>query len=318
MANMIDREDSNVLIPEDVSREIIKGVRKASVAMSLLRKLPNMTTKTQRQPVLSMLPSADFVDGDAGMKITTSVAWDKKMLVVGEMACLVPIPEAVLDDTDYDIWGEVQPLVEEQFGRVYDKQVFMGGNPKAPAEWPKGIIPTALDKGNVVTAGTGIDIAYDISDTMAILEEDEYDITGIASQKRLRSMLRNMRNLQGDPIFTPMTGDVPATIYNAPTQFVGKGVWDRATALAVLGDWTLACYSIRQDLTYKIFTEGVVSDDDGKVVYNLMQQDMVVMRAVLRIAWQVANPIDIDREYGTGYPFAVLKPAPKGGTETGG
>jgi len=304
---MIDRSGAAALIPEPVTQEIISGVRKKSVAMQLLRQLPNMTSGTQRQPVLSMLPSADFVNGDAGMKIASNAAWDKKQLVAGEIAVIVPIPQAVIDDAGYDIWGEVRPLIVEAFGRVFDKQVFEGGNPKAPVEWPIGIIPTATAAGNIVTVGTGIDIAADTSAAMALLEENEYEVTGIAAQKRLRSMLRDLRNTNGDPIFTPMQGDVPAGIYGAQTEFVGKGVWTPANALAVLGDWNLAVYSIRQDVSYQIFDTGVISDDDGKIVYNLLQQDMVALRAVMRPAWQVANPIDIDRPYGTGYPFAVLK-----------
>jgi HK97 family phage major capsid protein len=306
---MIDRTGASALIPEPITQEIISGVRRQSVAMQLMRRLPNMTSSTQRQPVLSMLPSADFVNGDAGMKITTSAQWDKKQMVVGEIAAIVPIPQAVIDDAAYDIWGEVRPLIVEAFGRVFDNQVFEGGNPKAPAEWPTGIVPTAAAVPNIVTVGTGVDIAGDISGTMAILEENGYEVTGIAAQRSLRSMLRDLRNTNGDPIFTPMTGDVPAGIYGTPAQFVGPGVWTPANALAVMGDWTLAAYSIRQDISYQVFDTGVISDDAGAIVYNLLQQDMIALRAVMRLAWQVADPIDIDRPYGTGYPFALLKTA---------
>ena len=306
---MIDRTGATALMPEPITREIISGVRRQSVAMQLMRRLPNMTSGTQRQPVLSMLPSADFVNGDAGMKITSNAAWDKKLLVAGEIATIVPIPQAVVDDADYDLWGEVRPLIEEAFGRVFDNQVFEGGNTKAPAEWPAGIIPTATTAGNIVTAGTGVDIAADVSAAMALLEENGYDITGIAAQKRLRSMLRDLRDTNNNPIFTPMQGEVPAGIYGSQTQFVGKGVWTPANALAVLGDWSLSVFSVRQDMTYQVFDTGVISDNDGKIVYNLLQQDMVALRAVMRVAWQVANPIDIDRPFGTGYPFSVLKAA---------
>ena len=34
------------------------------------------------------------------------------------IAVIAPIPEAVLDDVDYDIWGEIRPLIEEEFGRL--------------------------------------------------------------------------------------------------------------------------------------------------------------------------------------------------------
>ncbi len=306
---MIERSNAAALIPEPVVREIISGVRKQSVAMQLLRKLPNMTSGTQKQPVLSMLPSADFVNGDAGMKITTNAGWDKKVLVVGEIAAIVPIPDAVVDDADYDIWGEVRPLLEEQMARVFDNQVFMGGNQKAPAEWPQGIIPAAVAKGNVVTAGTGVDIAADVSGAMALLEDNAYDVSGIAAQRGLKARLRDLRDNNGSPIFTPMTSDAPSTIYGVNSHFVGKGTWTAAEALAVLGDWSMGVYSIRQDMTFKIFDTGVISDEDGAIVYNLLQQDMKAMRAVMRLAWQIADPIDIDRPLNSSYPFAVLKPS---------
>jgi HK97 family phage major capsid protein len=297
------------LIPPEVAREILLGVRKQSVAMQLMRKLPNMKTGTQKQPVLSMLPQADFVNGDAGMKVTTQAKWEKKQMVAGEIAAIIPVPQAVIDDADYDLWGEVRPLIEESIGRVFDNQVFNGGNPKAPAEWPQALIAAATSAGNVVTLGTGADVAEDISELYGILEDLEYDVTGLAAQKGLKRQLRNLRDLNGSPIFQPIADGQPGTVYDVPTVFVPKGAWDKDDATAVAGEWTDAAYAMRQDITFQIFDTGVISDDDGKVVYNLLQQDMVAMRAVMRVAWQVANPIDIDRPYGTGFPFAVLKSA---------
>lgn len=306
---MITRQNAGSLIPEPVSREIISGVRKQSIAMQLMRRLPNMTTGTAKQPVLSMLPQADFVNGDAGMKVTTNMAWDKKIMVAGEIAAIVPVPQAVIDDANYDLWGEVRPALVERVGRVFDRQVFSERNPKAPTEWPEPIIEAATTEGNVVTAGTGIDIAADVSALLSTLEDNGYDVTSIAAQRSLRGKLRDMRDANNNPIYQPIAGAQPATIYSVPTEFVAPGTWDAAKALAVAGEWANAVYSIRQDMTFQIFDTGVVSDDEGKIVYNLMQQDMVALRAVIRIAWQVANPIDIDRDYGTGYPFAILTPA---------
>jgi len=311
MVNVLTRPNALALIPPEVSREILAGVRKQSVAMQLMKQLPNMGTDKREQPVLTMLPIADFVNGDQGMKVTTNAAWDKKVMVAGEIAAVVPIPQAVLDDADYDIWGQIRPLLEEQFGRVFDRQVFSERNAKAPSEWPDPLIPATIASGNVVALGTGIDPAEDFNQLLAILEQDSYTVSGIAAQERLRASLRGMRNTTGDPIYQPFTATTPASIYSVPTQFVAPGTWNVAQALAICGDWSNAVYAMRQDITIQRFDTGVISDDDGKVVYNLLQQDMIAIRAVMRLAWQVSNPIDIDRQdtNRTYFPFAVLTPS---------
>lgn len=85
-----------------------------------------MTSRTQSLNVLDALPTAYFVNGeaesaegaDSGVyKQTTSMAWDKKKIYAEEVAVIVPIPEAVLDDADYDIWGEVRPVSRRRLAR---------------------------------------------------------------------------------------------------------------------------------------------------------------------------------------------------------
>ena len=48
----------------------------------------------------------------------------------------------------------------------------------------------------------------------------------------------------------------------------------------------------------------------GNILYNLMQNDMVALRAVMRLGWEIPNPINA---YNVGlenaFPFAVYAPA---------
>ena len=306
MAEMISRSNAAALIPDEVSRQIIDGVRAASVALGRMRKLPNMSSGTSSMPVLSLLPIADFVNGDSGMKITTNAAWDKKTLTAGEVAAIVPVPQAVLDDADYNVWGEIRPLIIEAMGRVIDRQIFSARNAKAPLSWPNPLIPAAIAAGNTVTATA--DPFRDFSRLLGVMESQEYDATGMLLQRSLKQQLREYKSTDGFQLYQPLTGEQPAMVYGVPSEFIKPGTWDRTLALAIAGEWDKAVYSIRQDITFQIFDTGVISDEDGKVVYNLLQQDMVAMRVVMRLAWQVANPIDIDRAYGTGFPFAILVP----------
>ena len=123
--NIIDRSKLSGLIPEPVTREIIQGAVAESAVLRMARRLPNMSSKTQVLNVLDALPTAYFVNGEAtsgtadskaSLKNVTNMAWDQKKIHAEEIAVIVPIPEAVLDDSTYDIWGEVRPRLSEAFG----------------------------------------------------------------------------------------------------------------------------------------------------------------------------------------------------------
>lgn len=75
--------------------------------------------------------------------------------------------------------------------------------------------------------------------------------------------------------------------------FPVNGAYDPEETLAIVGDWSQLVYSIRQDMTFKIFDSGVVQDPStGNILYNLMQNDMVALRAVMRLGWEIPNPIN--------------------------
>jgi len=95
----------------------------------------------------------------------------------------------------------------------------------------------------------------------------------------------------------------------APLYFPKNGALDATAALLVCGQAKEAVFSIRQDITYKVLTEAVIQDNAGDIVYNLAQQDMVALRAVMRVAWQVPNPINrVQETEANRYPFGVLTP----------
>ena len=91
MPNVIDRSRAEALIREQVVSTIFQDAPKQSVVMQLGRKLPNMTSKQTRIPVLSMLPLAYWVNGDTGYKQTSRQAWENVYLTAGELLSLIHI-----------------------------------------------------------------------------------------------------------------------------------------------------------------------------------------------------------------------------------
>lgn len=309
-ANIIDRTGAESLIPETRAREIIQGTIARSAVLSQGRKLPNLSSKTHKMPVLDMLPIAYFVNGDTGNKKTTNMKWDKKIITAEEIAVIVPIPEAVLDDSEYDIWAEVRPRVEEAFGKVIDGAVLFGVN--APDSWRDDIVTTATNATSVVTFGSS-DSLYDKimgeDGVIAKVEESGFFVTGHMADISMRAKLRGLKDSTGNPIFkSDMQEGTRYSLDGSDMTFPNNGSFDKSKALMISGDFSQLVYAIRQDITFKLFTEGVVQNTDGTIAYNLMQQDMVALRAVMRLGWEIPNPINsLKTDKAKRCPFAILK-----------
>lgn len=309
-AQIIDRTGAASLIPEENAREIIQGVVTQSAVLQRGRKLPNMSSKTYKMPVLDMLPIAYFVNGDTGAKKTTKQAWDKKFITAEEIAVIVPIPEAVLDDSDYDIWGEVKPRVIEAFGKVIDGAVLFDVD--KPSTWRDGVVTTATKAGSVVTLSTGDDLYDKImaeEGIIAKIEDSGYFVNSHMADISMRAKLRGLKDTTENPIFkSDMQNGTTYSLDGSPMNFPNNGAFDKSKALMISGDFSQLVYAIRQDITFKLFTEGVVQNTDGSIAYNLMQNDMVALRAVMRLGWEIPNPINSMKTDKTKRcPFAILK-----------
>lgn len=298
MAN-ITRTDVDSLIETQVANEIFEGVIKDSKALSMFRRLPNMTSDKTKLRVLDSLPVAYFVDESTnnGRKNTTKMAWDKKFINAAELAVIVPIKENVLNDSSIDIWAEVRPRIVEAFAKKIDNAMFFGVD--KPTDWRKGLVPSVIDAGAEVTE-TG-KLYSDINDVMTKVEESGYEVNGILGGVGLKGKFRMMTDTTGQPLNTTEIGSIRRA-------FMDNGVWDKSKSTLIAGDFSQAVYAIRQDVTYKILDQAVIQDTDGSILYNLAQDDMVALRVVMRLGWEIPNPVNALNGTEARFPFASLKP----------
>lgn len=309
---IVDRHAAEALIQEQLINTIQQEAPKQSTFMALARKLPNMTSKQTRMPVLDMLPMAYWVNGDTGYKQTSEQAWDNVYLTAEELAVIVPIPEAVLSDASFDILGEIQPRIVEAIGQRVDSATIFGVN--RPAAWPADIITRARQAGNNVAPGSTPDyfnLIMGDGGLIAKVEQSGRMVTGAVSSMGMRAKLRGLRASDGQPIFkSDMQGSTQYALDGAPMYFPQNGSFDSSIAQLIVGDWSQAVYSIRQDITVKILDQGVIQNPTTKeIAYNLAQQDMIALRVVFRMGWAMPNPatrMDGDR---ITCPFAYLAPA---------
>ena len=300
MAGIV-RNDVDALIETQVADEIFEGTIRQSKALSMFKRLPNATSDKTKLRVLDSLPVAYFVDEttDNGRKNITKLAWDKKYINIAELAVIVPIKENLLNDSSIDIWATVRPRVEEAFAKKIDNAMFFGVD--KPTDWRAGLVPSITAVGAEVEE-TSNGLYSDINDAMVKVEESGYNVNGILGGTGLKGKFRMMLDTTGQPLNTTEIGSIRR-------EFMDNGVWDKTKSTLVVGDFSQAVYSIRQDITYKVLTEAVIQDpSDGSILYNLAQDDMVALRVVMRLGWEIPNPVNAENETSARFPFASLKP----------
>lgn len=312
--NVIDRATNPAIeLPEEVSREVIQEATASSVIMNLARTV-RMSSKSYRQPVLDVLPNAYWVNGDTGLKQTTSVEWESVSLTAEPLAVLVVVPDEFIDDSFVPIWSEVRPLVAQAFGKVIDNAAIWGIN--KPASWSNYVYKHAANAGNYVEigqnatlSGSGLstsDLAVDVAAMGLQLADDGFALDAFAAQNGFNWRLLATRDTTGAPIYTPQIGENRAGLYGVPFVESRNGAWDNEVKL-IGGDWSKAIVGVRQDMTFTMHEDAVISNDSGVVVFNAMQQDSKIMRVVGRFGFAIANPVtNLNSTASSRSPFSLL------------
>jgi HK97 family phage major capsid protein len=311
--SIIDRTDAGALIPEDAAQEILGTMPEQSAVMRVARQLPQMSRKQRRLPVWASLPTAYFVNGDTGLKQTTEMSWRNVYVNAEELAVIVPIPDTVADDIDYDIWDQARPYIAEAVGLAFDQAVLYGIN--APDLWPECVVEQCDATGHTIALGDNGDLYDDLlgeGGVLSLVEEDGFMPNGHIASLSMKSKFRGLRDTEGQPIFKA-TGEqgtaFPYTLDGEGLIFPRNGSIDPSRSLLISGDWSQLVYAIRQDITWKILDQAVIQDSDGAIVYNLAQQDMTALRLVFRVGWALPNPINrVNEDIDTRLPFAYLEP----------
>lgn len=290
------------LVPDPMVASIIQELPKASMVLEHAAKV-QMSTRTSRQPVLDILPTAYFVSGDSGLKQTTSMDWKDVNLVAEEIAVIVPVPDAYIADTSIDLWGEIRPRIVEAFAKKIDAACLFGTS--KPSTWSTALVPAAIAAGNTVSL-TSTDIPINLAQLAEKITLDGYsNVNGWLARPGFQWRLAQVRATDGHPIYDPMA----RTVYGMPFMEVDNGAWDPTAATVLAGDWRKAIIGMRQDITFKMFDQGVINDNTGSVIWNAMQNDGQAMRVTMRLAWAHANPVtNLNADASTRFPFGVAVP----------
>ncbi len=293
MSTYIDRTLAQPLIPPEIAREIIQGALKYSVGLRIFRRARNMMRDELLMPALSMLPEGGWLDSDTAIKPLTTQAWELVEMFAEEYAARVVIPDNVREDAAYDMWGEILPRLQEVYGKAFDQAVFMGIN--KPRRFRSDLVTACINAGAVVQQTTNIN--NDINQALSLVEQSGYNPTGLVAGVSMKAKFRMNVDTVGQPIWH-------SWIESLEKYYLDNGAWDDSKALLIVGDFSQAIYSVREDMSVRISADAATNI--GGTLHSMFDEDSQVLRAKWRIGFAVPNPINILNQTNSRFPFAIV------------
>jgi HK97 family phage major capsid protein len=304
MVDVIGRSDA-VIIPEVARTALINGTVRQSAALACFTSVPTSTRDTQI-PTLAKDIEARWVADPIGLKSVDAPKWKGEPLTAEEIAVVVPVPLSVIADETFHLTAAMSPLFTRAMARAIDRAALFG-TAKPPGWTSPSLLEAATAAGNLVEATA--DPIEDLLDAAELPSVQGYIVNRAitrpgwqfaASRSRNHSILPNPDITQPFPL---VVSGLP--LYTDPPSF------EAAKAVAFVLDASNALIGLRQDLTISVHPDGIISDADGKVLFNATQQDSLIYRAVMRVGFALVNPpTDAGLPAAQRSPVAAVIPAP--------
>lgn len=283
----------NGSVPEEVSADIVKEVKRGSCILRLSKIVP-MTSEKRIVPVMSDGAGA-YWTGEGKRIKTSKVTWIYPELVARKLAVIIPVAREKLKDSVFDVFSELKEAIGEAFYTAIDSACLFGT--ESPFE--TNIFKSATDARNLIDRGSSTQLDLDASDLMALVEDSGADVNGFTAHYGIKNDLRKLRDADGNALFVPGTNQ--KEFYSNPIDFSRNGAWDRKKADLIAGDFGKALVGIRDGIEYEILKEATLQgtvDADGEPI-SLAEQNLIAIKATMRLGFLVVKDA----------AFAALVPA---------
>jgi len=273
------KDELTGFVPVEQATEIMKDVARGSSILRL-SKVSNMESDTKKIPVMTEGAGAYWVGEGERIK-TTKAGWIYPELKAKKLAVIIPVTKEKLKDTTIDVFNELKESIAEAFYKAIDAAAIFG----TQSPFAKNIMSCIETSGNKVEIETNASLDLDVSDAMATVEEDGYDVNGFIGRIGIKNSLRKLRDTNGNQLF--VDGVNGKEFYSQPIEFSRNGAWDKTKAELIGADWDKSLVGIRDSLEYEILKEATLegtTDEDGKPI-SLAEQDLIGIKATMRLAY---------------------------------
>lgn len=267
-------------VPTDKAAGIMGLVAKGS-ALIPQSKLEPMTAPTKEFTFWANTPSAYWVGEGKRIKTSAATFLNAKM-EAHKIGVIIPTTKEKLNDTIINIFEEMKKPVADAIQQKFDMAGLFGID--SPFQF--NIFDNAVKNEMFVVDGTNESLDLDVSDVMALVEDEGLDVNGFIAHTGIKNRLRKLRDADGNQLY--VQGVSSTELYSLPITFAkGKVSFDREKAQLFAGDWDKSLVGVYQGLQYETLREATLQDTlwtDGKPL-SLAEQDMIALKVTARFAF---------------------------------
>jgi len=292
-----DDAKAGLLIPEELRNEVLRIAQdQYGLARRDMMYLPFSGPGNSRKiPTLGSSVSV-FWTGEKVAKKSTQPKFNLVEQTLKKLAAIVPMSEEIIEDSLINLTQLVGALIAEAIAKEEDLQFFAGdGSP-----WT-GV----LNNGDVniqyqTVAGVANLKADDLLNMIDKTPTGALPGSKFYMNRTVLSVIRKLKDLQGNYIYQNPGQGLPATIWNYPVElsdaFPTASAVEAGSPYILFGNLQKTCiFGDKQQIRTKLLEEATIHDTDwteqgAGTAINLAEQDMVALRIVERVGYLVGLP----------------------------
>lgn len=296
-------EDSG-LVPTEYAEEIVKEVKGESILLTYGTKR-QMSTSDLSQPVLEESPDAYFLESN-GLVPPSTAKWKNAGLKAGTLIVYVPIQKSLLEDSSYDIYSDIVEEGSKKLGLAFDNAGLFGVG--KPLTWSESVYELATKVGNSVAVDKNKDLTVAIPELATKIGTQGFKINGFIVPNGTDWYLRGLRDSKGAPLYSPNVQEKDSgLLYGFPIPDLSSSCFEKKKVKTIMVDWRKVRVGVRRDLRIEKLDQAVISDEEGKVIYNLSQADAVAFKLTMRVGFSIANPVtELQKDASKRAPVGII------------
>jgi HK97 family phage major capsid protein len=292
-----DDAAAGLLVPKELLTEVLRiKENQYGLARRDMRYLPFSGPGNSRTiPALGTSVQV-FWTNEKGAKKSTQPKFGIVTQTLKKLAAIVPFTEEILEDSAINLTGLIAELFAEATAKEEDLQFFAGDG----TVWT-GI----LNNGNVNIVYQNVAGVNNLTADDLLKMIDGTPTGALAGAKfylnrTVLSVVRRLKDLNGQYIYQNPGNGLPATIWNYPYElsdaFPLAADVEVGSPYILFGNLKQCCvFGDKQQLRVKLLEEATIHDtdwtdqSDGTGI-NLAEQDMVALRVVERVGYVIGLP----------------------------